>query len=109
MTLSLTPRAHSCLVSSATTSPHRSLISLSCFVNVLQLVGVVYHQGRTSDCAVMVVKFRAGEFTAAQIYLRILTPWGQRLNSAVCLPAGLHRGHFRANQLQLHWARGKGT
>lgn len=66
---------------------HHAHISLS-RLRERVLPGVVCHQCRTSDCAVTAVIFRAGEFRAAQI----LTPEGQRLNSTVCLPAGVHGG-----------------
>lgn len=66
---------------------HHTHISLS-RLRERVLPGVVCHQCRTSDCAVTAVIFRAGEFRAAQI----LTPEGQRLNSTVCLPAGVHGG-----------------
>lgn len=82
--------------------PHTSSKLLSCFqltfptssshlnlgVSAVRIMGAVYQEYRTSDCAVMAVIFRAGEFKAAQ---RVI-PGGQRLNSTVCLPAGVHRG-----------------
>lgn len=42
----------------------------------------------------MAVIFRAGEFKAAQIVI----PGGQRLNSTVCLPAGVHRGDIQGQR-----------
>lgn len=42
----------------------------------------------------MDVIFRAGDFKAAQI----LVPGAKGLNSTACLPAGVHRGHFKSTQ-----------
>lgn len=80
-------------ISSAIKSLHYKLISLSPLCES-GLVGVVYHQYRTLACAVMDVIFRAGDFKAAQI----LVPGAKGLNSTVCLPAGVHRGHYKSNQ-----------
>lgn len=56
--LSLTTQAPFCLVSSVITPLHRALISLSLLCES-RLFGVVYHQYRISDRAVMAVLFRA--------------------------------------------------
>lgn len=50
----------------------------------------------------MAVIFRAGEFKAAQIVI----PGGQRLNSTVCLLAGVHRGDIQGQLFTVGIAQG---
>lgn len=73
MSVPLTPLALACLlpytVSTTTASLHHTAVTVTLLCES-EPVGVVCPQYRTSDRAVMPGIFRAGEFVAAQTFIR---------------------------------------